>query len=49
MADIAAKHGIPLLGRLPIDPSIADACDKGNVHQVSTKELQPAVDAILAL
>ena len=49
VADIAAKHGIPLLGRLPIDPSIADACDKGNVHQVSTKELQPAVDAILAL
>lgn len=49
VADIAAKHGIPLLGRLPIDPSIADACDKGNVHQASTKELQPAVDAILAL
>ena len=49
VADIAAKHGIPLLGRLPIDPSIADACDKGNVHQVSTKELQLAVDAILAL
>lgn len=49
VADIAAKHGIPLLGRLPIDPSIADACDNGNVHQVSTKELQPAVDAILAL
>ena len=49
VADIAAKHGIPLLGRLPIDPSIADACDKGCVHQVSTKELQPAVDAILAL
>jgi len=49
VADIAAKHGIPLLGRLPIDPSIADACDKGNVHQVSTKELQPAVNAILAL
>ena len=49
VADIAAKHGIPLLGRLPIDPSIADACDKGNVHQVSTKELQSAVDAILAL
>ncbi len=49
VADIAAKHGIPLLGRLPMDPSIASACDAGNIHQVSTQELQPAVDAILAL
>lgn len=49
VADIAAKHGIPLLGRLPIDPAIADACDGGNIHQVPTQALQPAVDAILAL
>ena len=28
-AEVAAKHGIPLLAQLPIDPAIAAACDAG--------------------
>ena len=49
VAQIAAKHGLPVLGRLPIDPAVAAACDAGEIGQVSTEGLRPAVDAVLGL
>ena len=49
VAQIAAKHGLPVLGRLPIDPAVAAACDAGEIGQVSTESLRPAVDAVLGL
>ena len=30
--EVAREHGIPVLGRLPIDPAIASACDKGLIE-----------------
>ena len=30
---IAEKHGIPSVSRLPIDPSIAAACDRGEIEK----------------
>jgi Mrp family chromosome partitioning ATPase len=30
--EVAKEHGIPVLGRLPIDPAIASACDKGLIE-----------------
>jgi Mrp family chromosome partitioning ATPase len=30
--EIAKKHGIRVLGRIPIDPKIASACDKGQIE-----------------
>ncbi len=47
--EIAAKYGLPLLGRLPIDPAVAAACDEGRIQDVATDALQPAVDAVLGL
>lgn len=30
---VAKEHGIPVLGKLPIDPAIASACDRGTVEK----------------
>ncbi len=30
---VAKDHGIPVLGKLPIDPAIASACDRGMVEE----------------
>jgi len=46
-AEVAAKHGIPLLAQLPIDPAIAAACDAGKVEDVVVYELTGAVTAAL--
>ena len=32
--EIAEKHGIPSVSRLPIDPSIAASCDRGEIEKV---------------
>lgn len=31
--EVAKKHGITVLGKLPIDPAIASACDKGLIEK----------------
>lgn len=30
--EVAARHHLPVLGRLPIDPALAAACDAGGVE-----------------
>jgi len=47
--EIAARYGVPLLARLPLDPACAAACDAGEIDRVSFAELQPAVDKLLSL
>ena len=37
--EIVAKHQIPLLARLPIDPSVAAAADQGKIEEVKRPEL----------
>ena len=34
IGEVAGEYGLPVLGRLPIDPTIADAVDKGRVETV---------------
>ena len=46
-AEVAAKHGLPLLAQLPIDPAIAAACDAGKGEDVVVYELTNAVTAVL--
>lgn len=43
---VAQEHGLPLLGRLPVDPAIAKACDSGKVEDLDNGWLSPAVDII---
>jgi len=39
LREIAAKHGISNVARIPIDPAVAAACDSGNVSKVKAEWL----------
>ena len=45
----AQEYGLPLLGRLPVDPAIAKACDGGKIEDLDSGWLAPAVDMIRSL
>lgn len=47
--DVAAKFGLPVLAKLPIDPEIAVNCDKGLAELVECPQIKGAVDAVEAL
>ena len=49
LEEIAAVHDLPVLGRIPINPKLAAACDAGMVELFEGDWLEPAVKAILAL
>lgn len=36
---VAAKHGLKVLARLPVDPKVAAACDKGSIERLETNYL----------
>lgn len=44
--ETAAKHGFELLGQIPIDRRIAQACDAGEVEQLNGNWLNRAVEVI---
>ena len=41
---IAAKHNIPVVCKLPIDPAIAANCDRGAAEEYEGEWLDPMVD-----
>ncbi|MBC8536449.1 Mrp/NBP35 family ATP-binding protein [Feifania hominis] len=45
----AAKYGLNVIGRIPIDPSLARQCDAGEVELFEGDYLEAAADAIEAL
>ena len=47
--EIAQRHGISAIAKLPIDPTIAAACDKGIVEMVEAPWLEGIADALEAL
>ena len=47
--EIAAKYGLKLLGRLPMDPETAKNCDVGLVELCNSDGLSAAADAVEAL
>ena len=47
-AEVAAKHGLPLLAQIPINPALAAACDAGKVEDVVVYEITDAVNAVLS-
>ncbi len=49
LEEIAAGLSIPVLAKLPIDSSIAQACDNGMMETVNTDPVSPAIDAVLNL
>ncbi|AEY65905.1 ATPase involved in chromosome partitioning [Clostridium sp. BNL1100] len=44
--EIAAGLGLRVLGKMPIDPSIAELCDKGELEKVNHEHLADAVSYI---
>ena len=44
--EVAKEFGIPVLARLPINPTVAEAFDAGLMETVSTEHLADAVAAI---
>lgn len=47
--EISKKYGIPVLAKLPIDPSIAEAIDGGNVEDLQGTWLDEAADVVAQL
>lgn len=44
---VSGAANIPVLARLPIDPSVAESCDRGEVESLSDDEFEKAVGAII--
>ena len=47
--EIAARLGVPLTAKLPMDPALAAACDAGRIEMFDGSWLEPVADAIAAL
>jgi Mrp family chromosome partitioning ATPase len=47
-AETAASAGVPLLGRLPVDPEIARLCDQGQIEAYAGEAFRPVAEAIVA-
>jgi len=45
--EIAEEYHLPVLARLPIDPSVAEKCDGGKAEALDTSELEAAVATII--
>lgn len=46
LAEVAEKYELPILARLPIDPNIAAACDKGIIEQYESEWLNEIVEML---
>ncbi|KNY25975.1 Mrp/NBP35 family ATP-binding protein [Pseudobacteroides cellulosolvens] len=44
--EVASKLGVPVLGKMPIDPSIAELCDNGDIEKLNHSYLDCAVENI---
>lgn len=47
--EVAAQYGLPVLGKIPMTPAIAAACDAGDVESLKGDWLDSAVSAIEAV
>lgn len=46
LTEISREYRLPVLARLPIDPAVAAACDRGEAENLPTDKLEAAVAAI---
>lgn len=46
LEDIAQAHGLSVLGRLPMDPALARACDEGKVESLERNYLEDVAAAL---
>ncbi|HSL85767.1 MAG TPA: P-loop NTPase, partial [Bacteroidales bacterium] len=43
---VALEFGLPLLARIPVDPVISEACDRGRVENLKGGWMMPALEMI---
>ncbi len=46
IGEVAEKHGLKLLARLPVDPRIAEAADRGQIEELEGGWLEQAADLL---
>ena len=46
---VAGEHGLDVLGKLPIEPELAEACDSGNIEDFKGNLLSDAVKKLESL
>lgn len=44
--DIAAKYGVPVLAKIPVDPGISSACDRGTIEKFTGEWLDAAAHVL---
>ena len=49
LEEVAKETGLSILGRMPIDPNLAQLCDEGKIEQMPVEYLSSAVDSLIAL
>ena len=47
--EVAAKYSLPVLARLPMDPTLASACDRGVIELFEGDWLESTADLIEGL
>ena len=47
--EVAAKYGLKVLGKLPMEPKLAAACDRGAIELFEGDWLEPTADLIEGL
>lgn len=47
--EVAAKYGLKVLGKLPLDPKLAAACDQGSIELFDGSWLEAAADMVESL
>jgi len=47
--EVCAEYNIPLLARIPMDPSLSALCDKGIIELMENEYIDPAADAVAKL
>ena len=45
--EVAGRHGIPVIGRIPMDPKLAGACDAGTIELFDGNWLDEGLGSIL--
>lgn len=46
LQQVAADHGLSVIAQLPIDPKLAQACDKGKIEMYESNQLDTLVDVL---
>lgn len=46
LEEVAKEHGLNVLGKLPINPAIAKACDSGQVEEVELEEMNEIANKV---